>query len=521
MTQRAYMPPLILALVLTVALIVAVFVPIPSTRSLSRGDAEGTLTVSRGAIWQSGDCVSVAWDVSGIDVISFDGNGTIGTDSRDICPNADNLPVLTVVYADGVSVDYRLPVTVLSASGVFWLALIVTVGAWLAALVIRFAPSGEAGRMLGRIMQAVITTVVSVLVTLLLLEGALRFYFGVFGSERDRLVYMGSAQDIANANESTTGLPFLNYGGVPGVNGVNTRGFRNPDREHPKPEGVYRILALGGSTTYGQDVTWDEAYPMQLERALREEYGYENVEVINGGYPNYDTMNSLVNLQTRGLEQEPDLVLLYQGYNDMVRRWQQPNCFIGESPLYGLGGDPGIWTVDVPPLNPSVTVRFVQLQLGLIADPSALNARFELTDELCPPLAYVPNQVDRLAMNPPTFYARNLRSIIGLAQAHGIEVMFTTQPYQTLLVDENRDSPQDTVGLWRSVEIGMAEHTAILRETAAEQDILFYDFAADFAINPDEWLDVIHMNADGLRKQGEAFAAFIHEQSLIEGDTSS
>lgn len=515
MTRRAYVPPLIVALILTAALLIVALVPIPSSRALSRGEADGVLRASRGAIWRGGDCVRVSWDVSGIDGVYFDGAGTVGADEREICPDVDSMPALTVAYADGVSVDYRVPVTVLSASAGFWWTVIVMVGAWVAALVMRFAPSGEGGRMLGRVVQTVVTVSVSVVVTLLLLEGALRGYFGLFGSERDRLVYLGSADDIAAANERTVGLPFLNYGGVPDVDGVNTRGFRNPDREHPKPDDTYRILALGGSTTYGQDVTWEEAYPMQLERSLREDYGYANVEVINGGYPNYDTMNSIVNLQTRGLEQEPDLVLLYQGYNDMVRRWQQPNCFVGESPLYGLGGDPGIWTVDVPPLNPSVTVRFVQLQLGLIADPSALTARFALSDELCPPLAYVPNQVDRLAANPPTFYARNLRTLIGIAEAHDVDVMFTTQPYQTQLVDENRDNPQDTVGLWRSIEVGMAEHTAILRETAAETDIYFYDFAADFTIEPDEWLDVIHMGPEGLRKQGEAFAAFIDAEGLI------
>jgi hypothetical protein len=47
---------------------------------------------------------------------------------------------------------------------------------------------------------------------------------------------------------------------------INSKGLRNPETPYEKPEGVYRIVALGDSWTFGFRMNEPDAYPRQLER---------------------------------------------------------------------------------------------------------------------------------------------------------------------------------------------------------------------------------------------------------------
>jgi hypothetical protein len=77
--------------------------------------------------------------------------------------------------------------------------------------------------------------------------------------------------------------------------------LRNPPFA-PQPEpGVFRILALGDSTTFGWGVAQEQAWPAQLEAALRAR-GAE-VEVINAGVPatSLETMAAYLRTVAGGL----------------------------------------------------------------------------------------------------------------------------------------------------------------------------------------------------------------------------
>jgi hypothetical protein len=66
----------------------------------------------------------------------------------------------------------------------------------------------------------------------------------------------------------------------------DANGLRAPEHTVAKPEGVFRILLLGCSTTFGWGVSDAESLPAQLELLLKKS-GYAQVEVINGGQPGY------------------------------------------------------------------------------------------------------------------------------------------------------------------------------------------------------------------------------------------
>ena len=102
---------------------------------------------------------------------------------------------------------------------------------------------------------------------------------------------------------------------------INSKGLRNPEIPYQKPAGVYRILALGDSWTFGFRMNEPDAYPRQLERDLNERAvarGYlSRFEVINAGVIGYSTDQEAAYLRVEGWKYQPDLVLVnYYSVND-------------------------------------------------------------------------------------------------------------------------------------------------------------------------------------------------------------
>ncbi len=94
----------------------------------------------------------------------------------------------------------------------------------------------------------------------------------------------------------------------------NSRGVRGR-REHaqPKPRGVVRLLVLGDSFTFGDEVSDDETYAADLERML------PDAEVVNLGVHGYGHDQMLLYLREVGARYQPDVVLLGFVYADMER----------------------------------------------------------------------------------------------------------------------------------------------------------------------------------------------------------
>lgn len=99
---------------------------------------------------------------------------------------------------------------------------------------------------------------------------------------------------------------------------INSAGFRDYEYAKAKPEGTYRIVVLGDSTTAGngvQDV--DKTYTKVLEK-LQNRASNTGIhhEVLNLGVGGYHTMQEVETLRVKGLKYKPDLVLLTFCVND-------------------------------------------------------------------------------------------------------------------------------------------------------------------------------------------------------------
>jgi hypothetical protein len=113
---------------------------------------------------------------------------------------------------------------------------------------------------------------------------------------------------------------------------VNSAGYRGPEFEIPKPAGVFRIVALGGSSTFSYQTDDTEIWTRRLEEKLRARFGAA-IEVVNAGVPGYGAFTSKVHYLYRIRALEPDVLLLYHAWNDMkfFRRIEEGEGFVAPS----------------------------------------------------------------------------------------------------------------------------------------------------------------------------------------------
>jgi hypothetical protein len=117
---------------------------------------------------------------------------------------------------------------------------------------------------------------------------------------------------------------------------ISSQGLREREIPRPKPPGVFRIICLGDSVTFGHAVEAEEAFPRRLEEVLSRRTG-RPVQVINAGVPGYSPFQELDWLQAEGWSYAPDLVLMGFVLNDVVERYLT---------LAGYGGGHTILGVD-------------------------------------------------------------------------------------------------------------------------------------------------------------------------------
>lgn len=104
---------------------------------------------------------------------------------------------------------------------------------------------------------------------------------------------------------------------------INSDGLNQiPDYKTDKPEGVYRIVTLGDSYTFGENVNTEDNYPSQLEKKLNENLKCKNIksfQILNLGMEGYDISYAVERYKLRGQKYNPDLVLWFIIDGDLLR----------------------------------------------------------------------------------------------------------------------------------------------------------------------------------------------------------
>ncbi len=122
--------------------------------------------------------------------------------------------------------------------------------------------------------------------------------------------------------------PYLNYINHPQrlmddeSSQINKWGLRHSvDIKLPKPDSTWRILFLGGSTTFGEINKTEKVFPALIEKALNDSIGvinpqYNSVECINAGMGAATSAEILTHYLFKLKYLNPDVVVIHAGIND-------------------------------------------------------------------------------------------------------------------------------------------------------------------------------------------------------------
>lgn len=90
------------------------------------------------------------------------------------------------------------------------------------------------------------------------------------------------------------------------------------DIESTRSGDVFRIVTLGDSFTFGENVNTEDNYPSQLQKKL-DDFCKEKFEVINLGVGGYDVQYSVERYKIRGMKYSPDLLIWLFISEDLLR----------------------------------------------------------------------------------------------------------------------------------------------------------------------------------------------------------
>ena len=195
---------------------------------------------------------------------------------------------------------------------------------------------------------------------------------------------------------------------------TNRLGFRVRETTVAKPAGLFRVVALGDSSTFGVCVGDDETFCAQAERLLNADArAGRRVEVINAGVIGYNTMQGLRTLQRVILPLQPDCVVVSFAVNDSAEGGQLRNYLGRHRPeLETL--PPAVVSVRNLLWNHSAVCRW------LLRDFFAGQAYLDRVREAGVKAGWKPGSSED--------YRRNLEEIVRIARAHGIAVVFMPMP---------------------------------------------------------------------------------------------
>ena len=300
---------------------------------------------------------------------------------------------------------------------------------------------------------------------------------------------------------------YLGYAPTPNhryrKNRHNSLGFRGEEINLPKPESQFRIVCLGGSTTYtGKMNDYRRSYPDLLQEGLRD-HGYE-VRVVNAGVESWTTYESLAGFAFRVLDLDPDMVIVYHGINDCLARFVwPPEAYWGDN----SGSRAAVLTERfmAPFWEYSTLIRAVLIRTGhgqshsSVADVYDLFAptflAFEWRDQVLDgtyPAGVFEHVSARemLEANKPVYFRRNIECLVALAKQHGVVPVLATFAYSTEFREEPWVTSQEVV--WAYDEMN-----GVVKAVAQETGAVLFDFGAAFPMDRTYYADCFHVNEPG------------------------
>ncbi len=217
--------------------------------------------------------------------------------------------------------------------------------------------------------------------------------------------------------------------GLPGLSGrnhftTNNMGFRGGELIRPRPAGEYRIFLVGGSTFECFYLDDSDEIGRVLQNQLPALPDGRIPKVYNVGLSGAASDDHVAMISQRLVHLQPDLIVVFAGINDLTRsifgfdylHYVDPHA--GERPWFKRFA-----------MNFQIVRRLHRLKTRFTPDARTVQESRPLVTNYAGRVAL--QRSGRPATSPPrtdeASYARNLRSIVGIARSNGIALVFMTQ----------------------------------------------------------------------------------------------
>jgi len=201
---------------------------------------------------------------------------------------------------------------------------------------------------------------------------------------------------------------------------INSHGLRGAEFSKEKPPDTYRIIMVGGSTTFGVVVLESETIPSFLQQKFDNSKLDVKVEVINAGVNAASSNEEVELIKNKLLDYEPDLFIVYDGWNDLTLHpaydWQNPTN-VGEFALEGTNSNEFLNQLY---LQTRVHISFYKTPLALMYFFSSIQSQ-----EIFQTQAFVP---DEDLENILVSWKDNWSEICELGKEVGFSTLVTVQP---------------------------------------------------------------------------------------------
>lgn len=257
------------------------------------------------------------------------------------------------------------------------------------------------------------------------------------------------------------------------------------DRSQSPPVPRFRVLAIGDSCTFGA-ADADTPYPAQLERRLRSHPPASfDYQVINAGVEGLDSTEALGRLDYALEAASPDVVLIYLGWNDLMKfapRSQSRAALLS-----------GLW-------------RAID-SLWLVRGLRKL-VYFHLRAEFGTPVLGAASLTGRFETFRPGYFEENLRALIERTRAAGARPVLLTLPH-SLRPDLDRAATASRLIQFPYFQGGdrlgdflalIERYNEAIRRVGEQTGVPIVDLARRFAAITDPsvyFTDTLHPNARG------------------------
>jgi lysophospholipase L1-like esterase len=272
---------------------------------------------------------------------------------------------------------------------------------------------------------------------------------------------------------------------------INSLGVRGPEIHDPKPPGLWRVICLGDSCTFGAA----RSYP-QILQSMLDEQAPGAFEIVNGGVIGYTSLHGLEWFERDLARLHPDVVTLYFGWNDM---WREKDSAVRGWFQSRIAGEHRSWFRSYLWEAASRSVVFLANTYGW----SGLQV-------------------------PPEQYRAVLQRFATLGRERGFTVLYLTAPAgfdddhtPRWLIDHGFVARGDSAPALRRT------YNRIVTDVAAREKRPLVDCAADFErsggralfVDPDR--DPIHPNEAGYRRIAAALAGELLRLRASSADSAS